>query len=177
MTSGPDLMVVSAALGVPPAAWWLRQRVCCLAGSFPACFGFLFSLFFLISINQALVTQVVVSAPCEDAFHYASSLPARPQLISGLTAGTCPCWLQEREPGSAPSSQGARAEPIMDALRSPEHVEGVAGAGQAPGSFLQKQQPQYLQSGASAGTPERLCLQSISSAWDHTFGKAVQGDR
>lgn len=50
---------------------------------------------------------------------------------------------------------------------------GFAGAGQAPGSCLQKQQLQYLQSGATAGTPERLCLQRISSAWVLTFGKAL----
>lgn len=90
VTSGLDLVVVSAAFGKSPAAQLLRQRIHRLAGSFPACFAFLFSLFFffphLISSNQALVTQVMVSAPCEDAFHYASSLAPCPQLIRGLTA-------------------------------------------------------------------------------------------
>lgn len=52
-------------------------------------------------------------------------------------------------------------------------MAGVAGAGQAPGPCLQKQQPQYLQSGARAGTPERLYLQSISSARGRAFGKAL----
>lgn len=50
---------------------------------------------------------------------------------------------------------------------------GLQGLGRLLGPSCPKQQPQYLQSGASAGTTERLCLQNISSAWDHTFGKAL----
>lgn len=46
---------------------------------------------------------------------------------------------------------------------------GFAGAGQAPAEAAAPVPPV----GATAGTPERLCLQRISSAWVLTFGKAL----
>lgn len=70
VTSGLDLVVVSQT----ESCWLL-----------PCLFWFSFLSFF-ISISQALVTQVMASASCEDAFPYTSSLPTCPQLLFGLIA-------------------------------------------------------------------------------------------
>lgn len=101
-------------------------------------FFYLFFFFFKFPLIEQVLRRLWSAHPVRMPFIMHPPSPRAPQLGAVLTAGTRLCLPQETKPRSAPSSQGARAEPITDALRSPEPLEGFAGAGQAPGSFLPK---------------------------------------
>lgn len=144
--------------GAPAARQWAH----CLADSFLDDF-FFSPFYFLISINQALVTQVTPSA----AFRYSSSLPTCPQLVS-QPAHARACHRRANQ-GPLPATKARGQSPSLMLSGALSAWWGLQGLGRLLGTACSPSAPSLEQQQGLQGG----CACSPSPVGDCTGGKGV----